>query len=146
MAYYPYDPIDRPTIWQGLRVDSLMDMTVNKIQAVLTRARPRDFVDLHFLLHEGPERDLDRLLSLARAKFEVGASRVTLAEQLLKVEEIAEPQVHGTTFRLRGLAPGEVHRHGVRWRHRRGPRRCGGQLTPDHARDAHIIWSPRLPD
>ncbi|HKY37903.1 MAG TPA: nucleotidyl transferase AbiEii/AbiGii toxin family protein [Polyangiaceae bacterium] len=90
VAYYPYDPVDRPTSWQGLRVDSLVDMTVNKVQAVLTRARPRDFVDLWFLLREGPERKLERLLSLARAKFDVGASRITLAEQLLKVEEIAE--------------------------------------------------------
>lgn len=103
VAYYPYDPVDRPIEWQGLRVDSLTDMTVNKVQAVLTRARPRDFVDLWFLLREGPERRLDKLLSLARAKFDVGSSRITLAEQLLKVEEIAElPQM------LRALSLAEL--------------------------------------
>ncbi|HKY38087.1 MAG TPA: nucleotidyl transferase AbiEii/AbiGii toxin family protein [Polyangiaceae bacterium] len=69
VSYYPFDPIDRPTPWQGLRIDSLLDMTVNKVQAVLTRFRPRDFVDLYFLLREGRERDLSRLLGFVRAKF-----------------------------------------------------------------------------
>lgn len=80
-------------------------MAVNKIQAVLTRARPRDFVDLLFLLREGRERDIDRLLSFVRAKFEVGANRITLAEQFLKVEEIAElPRM------LRPLSLGDLRR------------------------------------
>ena len=90
LAHFPYDPIDRPVRWRGLRVDSLLDITVNKVQAVLTRARERDFVDLWFLLREGAERDVDRLLALTRAKFDVGASRVTLAEQLLRVEAITK--------------------------------------------------------
>ena len=90
LAHFPYDPIGRPTLWQGLKVDSLLDMAVNKVQAILTRARERDFVDLYFLLNEGPEQDIERLLDLAHAKFDVGASRVTLAEQLLLVEEVVE--------------------------------------------------------
>lgn len=90
IAYYPFDPIERTTRWGGLRVDSLLDMTVNKVQAVLTRFRPRDFVDLHFLLREGPERDLQRLLGFVRTKFGVGADPLTLAERLLLVREIQE--------------------------------------------------------
>jgi hypothetical protein len=51
-------------------------------------------VDLYFLLNEGPEPDIERLLDLARAKFDVGASRITLAEQLLLVDTVAElPQM-----------------------------------------------------
>jgi predicted nucleotidyltransferase component of viral defense system len=90
LASFPYEPIDKPTIWRGLRADSLLDMAVNKVQAVLTRARPRDYVDLYFLLQVGPERDLDRLLVLARSKFDVGASRISLGEQLLKVSQLRE--------------------------------------------------------
>ena len=94
LAHFPYAPIGRPTLWQGLKVDSLLDMAVNKVQAILTRARERDFVDLYFLLNEGPEPDIERLLDLARAKFDVGASRITLAEQLLLVDTVAElPQM-----------------------------------------------------
>jgi hypothetical protein len=90
LASFPYEPIDKPTIWRGLRADSLIDITVNKVQAVLTRARPRDYVDLYFLLQTGPERDLDRLLVLARTKFDVGSSRISLGEQLLKVSQLRE--------------------------------------------------------
>lgn len=89
-AYYPFDPIGRRTSWRGLAVDSLVDMTVNKIQAVLTRQQPRDFVDLYFLLQEGPERRLDKLLELARAKFDVGAHPMGLAARLLLVHDVRE--------------------------------------------------------
>ena len=71
-------------------MDAIEEIAVNKVQAVLTRARDRDFIDLYFLLREGPERDVERLLSLARAKFDSGAGRVTLAECLLRAEQTTE--------------------------------------------------------
>ena len=89
-AFYPYDPIGRRTKWRGLTVEGLDDMTVNKVQAVLTRFQARDFVDLYFLLDEGPERDLVRLLSFARAKFETGPDVRGLAARLLLVHDIRE--------------------------------------------------------
>ena len=89
-AYYPYDPIARRGVWRGLAVESLMDMTVNKVQAILTRLQPRDFVDLYFLLREGPERDLRRLLDFTRAKFDVGAHPMGLAARLLLIHEFRE--------------------------------------------------------
>ncbi|HKY35092.1 MAG TPA: hypothetical protein VJN18_04065 [Polyangiaceae bacterium] len=57
---------------------------------MLTRYQPRDFVDLYFLLREGPLRDLDALLSLVRAKFDVGPHRLGLAGRLLLVHDIRE--------------------------------------------------------
>jgi predicted nucleotidyltransferase component of viral defense system len=89
-AYYPYDPIDRRPRWHGLQLESLIDMTVNKVQAVLTRFQARDFVDLYFLLREGPEKDLERLLDFVRAKFDVGADRLALAERFLMARDITE--------------------------------------------------------
>jgi predicted nucleotidyltransferase component of viral defense system len=89
-AFYPYDPIAQRERWRGLVVESLLDMTVNKVQALLTRFRPRDFVDLYFLLQEGPEQDLDRLLDYVRAKFDAGADRLALAQSMLLVNNIDE--------------------------------------------------------
>ncbi len=89
-AFYPYDPIARRERWRGLVVESLLDMTVNKMQALLTRFRPRDFVDLYFLLREGPELDLDRLLDFVRAKFDAGADRLALAQRMLLASQIDE--------------------------------------------------------
>lgn len=99
-AFYPYDPVGRRTSWRGLVVESLEDMTVNKLQAVLTREQIRDFVDLYFLLREGPERDLDRLLDWVRAKFDYGAHRMGLAARFLLVRDLARmPRM------LRDLSP-----------------------------------------
>jgi predicted nucleotidyltransferase component of viral defense system len=89
-AHYPFDPVGRRGRWRGLQVESLIDMTVNKVQAVLTRFQPRDFVDLYFLLREGPERDVERLLGFVRAKFDVGADRLSLAHRLLMATELRE--------------------------------------------------------
>ena len=89
-AFYPFDPIGRRKSWRGLSVESLEDMTVNKLQAVLTRNQPRDFVDLYFLLQEGPLRDLDALLDFVRAKFDVGPHRLGLATRLLLAREVKE--------------------------------------------------------
>jgi hypothetical protein len=94
IANYPYDPIGKRTTWRGWQVDSLVDFAVNKVQAVMTRARDRDFVDLYFLLREGPEPEFDRLLALARAKFDVGPSALTAAQQLMRVDALVDlPQV-----------------------------------------------------
>ncbi len=89
-AFYPFEPVGRRTRWRGLTVESIEDMTVNKLQAVLTRRQPRDFVDLYFLLREGPLRDLDELLGLVRAKFDVGPHRLGLAARLLLASELRE--------------------------------------------------------
>lgn len=89
-AFYPFDPVGRRKSWRGLTVESLEDMTVNKLQAVLTRNQPRDFVDLYFLLREGPLRDLNRILDLVRAKFDVGPHRLGLMARLLLVRDIKE--------------------------------------------------------
>lgn len=89
-AFYPYDAIARRERWRGLVVESLLDMTVNKVQALLTRFRPRDFIDLYFLLREGPELDLDRLLDFVRAKFDAGADRLALAQRMLLASGIDE--------------------------------------------------------
>jgi hypothetical protein len=89
-AFYPFEPVGRRTKWRGLTVESLEDMTVNKLQAVLTRFQPRDFVDLYFLLREGPIRDLAKLLLLVRAKFDAGPHPLGLAARLLLVRELKE--------------------------------------------------------
>ena len=89
-AFYPFDPVGKRRRWRGLLVESLEDMTVNKLQAVLTRNQPRDFVDLYFLLNEGPLRDPNALLDLVRAKFDAGPDPLGLAARLLLASQVRE--------------------------------------------------------
>ena len=89
-AFSPHVRAEAPIAWHGFKVESLRDMTINKVQTVLTRFKARDFVDLYFLLQEGPERNLETLLDLVRTKFDLGADRLTLAERLTMVRDIRE--------------------------------------------------------
>lgn len=87
-AYYPYDRIERGLRWRGVEVDSLYDLAVNKLQAVVTRFEDKDLVDLYFLLTLRPELDLERLVLHVGLKFEVRIDPLTLAEKLMRASEI----------------------------------------------------------
>lgn len=89
-SFYPANEVEAATVWNGLRVESLRDMTVNKVGAFLNRNQARDYVDLYFLLQEGPERDLVRLLDLLRAKLDLSADPLTMASRLLGARAIVD--------------------------------------------------------
>ncbi len=70
----------------GVRVDSLENLAVGKLLAVFSRAYPRDFVDLYFLLKSGI--DIERLIVEAKQK-DVGFREYFLGgmlEQVARVE------------------------------------------------------------
>lgn len=84
--YMPFANIEKPTIQRGIKVDSLVDIGVNKLHALLERREPKDFVDLYFILrHHYLLRDL---LKLMRSKFDVGLRKMDVGAALLRVEEI----------------------------------------------------------
>lgn len=59
--------LDKTKEFNGLVVDSLLDMAVGKLLALFGRAEERDFVDIYFLVKEG-YCDLDRLIQKASEK------------------------------------------------------------------------------
>lgn len=82
--YYPFPRINLGRTWNGLPVDSLEDIAVNKIQTISTKARARDFVDLYFIFKK-ENFSLERLVSLSKAKFDWNIDRVQLGETLSRV-------------------------------------------------------------
>lgn len=82
--YYPFPRINIGTRWNGLAIDSLEDIAVNKIQTISTKARARDFVDLYFIFKK-ENFSLERSVSLAKAKFDWNIDRVQLGETLSRV-------------------------------------------------------------
>ncbi len=65
-AYYPYPRIEKGIFYEGLAVDSLLDIAINKLTAVNQRSQVKDFVDLYFLLDKFTVWDL---IEGARVKF-----------------------------------------------------------------------------
>lgn len=85
--FYPFARINLGKKWNGLEIDSLEDIAVNKIHTASMKPRARDFVDLFFLLNgKGCQAySIPRLISYAKAKFDWHIDPVQLGENFAKV-------------------------------------------------------------
>lgn len=83
--YYPFPRINLGGTWQGLAIDSLEDIAVNKVHTIFMKPRDRDFVDLYFILKDKNTFSLDRLIGLAKAKFDWHIEPAQLGENFAKV-------------------------------------------------------------
>jgi predicted nucleotidyltransferase component of viral defense system len=88
-CYYPFQRVQRGIKKLGIEVDSLLDIAINKIQSIGTRAKARDFVDLYFI---AKEKDLivSALMTAARNKFDFFIDPIQYGKQLLKVLEVKD--------------------------------------------------------
>lgn len=82
-GYYPYKQLEEVTITDGIRVDSLLDIAVNKLFTIGNRTAVKDFVDLYFLLQKFTVWDL---IEGVRKKFKRKVDLYILASDFLKVE------------------------------------------------------------
>src|SRR5260221_402194 len=48
-TYYPFEQVEQPQKKDGLKVDSLIDIAVNKLNTIFTMPRTRDFIDLYLI-------------------------------------------------------------------------------------------------
>lgn len=51
-GHYPYKRIEKGLIFEGIEVDSLLDIAINKLSTVNQRSNAKDFVDLYYLLEK----------------------------------------------------------------------------------------------
>lgn len=84
LSYYPYQQIEPPKDRDGIALDSLTDIAVNKLLTVSQRTDVKDFVDLYFLLQQFSTWDL---LEGVRQKFKMDQEPLLLAADFLKVED-----------------------------------------------------------
>ncbi|MCX8008123.1 MAG: nucleotidyl transferase AbiEii/AbiGii toxin family protein [Patescibacteria group bacterium] len=73
-SYYPFDHVGEFLFDGDLRVSSILDIGVNKLHAVTTRKRARDFFDLYEIISR-KYCSLDDLFSHYRIKFDVYVSK-----------------------------------------------------------------------
>lgn len=88
--YYPFPRINLGKKWEGLAIDSLEDIAVNKVHTMFMKPRSRDFVDLYFILGHKDKFSLDRLINLADAKFDWHIEPAQLGENFAKVIAIKD--------------------------------------------------------
>ena len=87
--YYPFPRIGKGTNFDSLEIDSIYDIAVNKVHTLFMRPRPRDYVDLYFIMSK-ENYPLEKLIIDAKAKFDWDIDKVNLATQFIRVKDSAE--------------------------------------------------------
>lgn len=81
--------LQQKMLWKGLRIDSLYDIAVNKIQTVATAPRARDYIDLYYILKK-KDWSVNALLGDAAIKFSIRIDAFDIAKNFLKVTEFLD--------------------------------------------------------
>lgn len=82
-AYYPYPRLEEDSAYGNLQVDSLTDIAVNKLLAIIQRTEVKDYVDLYFLLKKFTVWDL---ITGVEAKFNQEVEPLILASHFVLAE------------------------------------------------------------
>jgi predicted nucleotidyltransferase component of viral defense system len=88
-TYYPFTQLETPKVINGLKVDSLVDIAVDKTFTIYQQPRSRDFIDLYLIIKDKGWNFAD-LRKKARAKFDTHVDPIQMAKQLLEVDELED--------------------------------------------------------
>lgn len=93
-TYYPFTQIEKPMIVHKLRIDSLLDIAVNKFFTIYQRPASRHFIDLYCILQDSEIR-WENVAKLARIKFDTVIDPLQLGSQLITANTIGQlPQMN----------------------------------------------------
>lgn len=88
-TYYPFPEIESRKITNGIRIDSLLDIAVNKVFTIYQKSRSRDFIDLYLIIQKIGWKMTD-LIKKAKAKFDYHIDLLQLGTRFVKVMEIED--------------------------------------------------------
>lgn len=88
-TFFPFPPIEKPIIRNGIRIDHLLDIAVNKVFTIYQRPRSRDFIDLYFILQK-EKWAFDYLIKKTKIKFDWHIDPLQMGSQLIKVKELKD--------------------------------------------------------
>ncbi len=88
-AHYVSKRMTKGIYWNGLEIDSMYDIAVNKIHTIRTHPRERDYIDLYCILKE-TKWNIDKLLVDADSKFAFTTGILQVIKHFLKAAEITD--------------------------------------------------------
>ncbi|MGC8981439.1 MAG: nucleotidyl transferase AbiEii/AbiGii toxin family protein [Minisyncoccia bacterium] len=88
-TYFPFDNLERGLILNNLRIDSLLDIAVNKLFSIYQQTKARDFVDLFFICRK-TKYTINDLIKKAQLKFDFSIDKLQLAKQFLLAREVKD--------------------------------------------------------
>jgi len=83
---YPFPQLEKTNTFDGLKVDSELDIAVNKLLTVIDRFDPKDFVDLYFLFKK---YSLENLRGGVEKKFGTKLDSITIGSSFSRVKNIS---------------------------------------------------------
>ena len=88
-TYFPFTPIENPKLVNGVLVDSVLDIAVNKLFTIYQKPRSRDFMDLYMIINKYPY-SLENIISKAKSKFDWNIDPIKLGTQFLLAKELKD--------------------------------------------------------
>jgi len=85
-VFYPHPKLRQRKKWQGILIDSLEDIAVNKIMAFFDRNDSKDLYDIYFLLTRKNYK-IGQLLKLVKKKFGIEFSETNFWSESCKATE-----------------------------------------------------------
>lgn len=88
-TYFPFSRMEPSMKKNGLEIDSLLDIAVNKIFTIYQKPRSRDFIDL-YLINKKTGWTIDELVKKAKIKFDFHIDPLQLGSQFLLAESVRD--------------------------------------------------------
>lgn len=88
-SYFPSERIQPEIVWNGLQIDSMYDIAVNKFHTIVTSPRGRDYVDLYLILKK-EDWPIEKLRKDAAIKHGIRQETLHVGRQLLRSVEFSD--------------------------------------------------------
>lgn len=88
-TYFPFPRIETTIKKNGMAIDSVLDIAVNKVFTIYQKVRARDFIDLYFIVKKY-KFNLEDLIKKARVKFDWHIDFLQLGSQFFKAQEVKD--------------------------------------------------------
>ncbi len=88
-TYFPFPRIEDGSSKSNLKIDSLLDIAVNKVFTIYQKPRARDYIDLYFIIQK-MGWEMDSLLKKARIKFDWHIDLLQWGSQLLRADQVKD--------------------------------------------------------
>ncbi len=91
-TYYPFKQIETPSLRDGLKVDSVLDIAVNKLFTIAQKPRGRDYFDLYMIIKKY-NFEIERLRMLAKQKFDWDVDKLLLGSRFYEVNRYKDDPI-----------------------------------------------------
>lgn len=88
-TYFPFPRIDETVFEKGIKIDSALDIAVNKLFTIYQRTADRDYIDLYCIMQKY-SWDMQELTRKAKAKFDWHIDPIQLGTQFIKAETVSD--------------------------------------------------------